>query len=569
MPPPFGARQRPWDSAVSAPLPPGVFTPWEEWAWARIIRGDWANMSEYPGDAFPVGSEEWLKGRDDGGGYDLAQAANWPAHRSLSARFLRTILFHEPWASARDLPWLRIFLARFPEELDWSNAEIGGEINLQRCCFAERVNWIGLRADFVVLTGSRFEKPLLMDSMKLQRNLVCDGLYAMNEVRMIDAGALGTMNFGGAVLDGALRAEGLTTGGGIFFNENFHAKGEVRLIGGKIGGSLDCKGATFDSFLQADRLIVEGDFFLRDMVRLGAVMLPGARLAQDLYLSGSTTNGVINLTGAVIGGELNLGTTAGREPKWGTDARLILRNAKIGALAGGLAAFRRGRKNDYLACELTGFSFERLGGLGAADAGSTLAGAAGNDLRAWLRTCRPKDHFDPGPYRALAKGLREAGRADRAADVLNALGNYELVARGTPLLKRLLMLPLSWLLIGYGQRNHRAFMWFVALILGAAVVGFSAQIAYGPPPAGGWADKQAWFSWLGFSLGDAIPVVTLDKAHETFLVDHFCAAEKAGVCAEPAVPQGLTAFFYAVKILGFIILSYLAAGLSGLAQQKE
>lgn len=176
------------------------------------------------------------------------------------------------------------------------------------------------------------------------------------------------------------------------------------------------------------------------------------------------------------------------------------------------------------------------------------------------RPLRPKDHFDPAPYRALARALADAGRGDRAADVRNALGNYELVATGTPLLQRF-MLALSWLFIGYGERNHRAFMWFVALVLLAAGVGYWQDLKWLPlGRPDGWKDWQAWRDWIGFAFGDAVPLVTFDESHKTFLADRF---------APFTVPTSLTGFFYGVKVAGFVILSYLAAGLSGLAQHKE
>jgi hypothetical protein len=181
-------------------------------------------------------------------------------------------------------------------------------------------------------------------------------------------------------------------------------------------------------------------------------------------------------------------------------------------------------------------------------------------LRAWLRRCRPKDHFDPAPYLALSSSLHEAGRKDRAADIRMALGDYELVAPGTPLQQRFLLL-LSRIFIGYGERNHRAIIAFIVVVAGAAAMGYWQDLIWLPAetPAGRW-DQQAWLDWMGFAFGDAVPILTFDEAHKTFLVDRF---------APHSVPTGLTAFFYFVKIVGFIILSYLAAGLSGLAQRRN
>ena len=70
--------------------------------------------------------------------------------------------------------------------------------------------------------------------------------------------------------------------------------------------------------------------------------------------------------------------------------------------------------------------------------------------------------------------------------------------------------------------------------------------------------------WPGFSFANAVPLITFDKAHETFLAAQF------GKPDDPAsVPVGIAWAFYAEKVLGFVILTYLAAGLSGLARPSS
>src|SRR5262249_13202249 len=123
---------------------------------------------------------------------------------------------------------------------------------------------------------------------------------------------------------------------------------------------------------------------------------------------------------------------------------------------------------------------------------------------------------------------------------------------------------------GYGQRNHRAFMLFIALVLGAAAIGYWQDLISSPAGSPhGWTDLHAWLDWAGFSFGNAVPLVTIDPAHATFLQNHFCVQQSGLGCARADVPFGLTGFFYTAKVVGFIILSYLAAGLTGLAQHKD
>lgn len=606
------AKQRPWDTETMVPLPADAgFTPQEHWAWARIIRGLTANMSLFPSDA--AAQIAGKEGSDDGRGDDPKNAENWPAHRTLSARFLGAILFLDPWATAAARPFVRIRCARFVGGVDWENENYEGEIGLQRCVFDEDVIWRGLRVGKLVnLSGSRMQGRLWADRLTIEGGLFCrDGFSAKSDVRMLGA-RIGHVEFSGATLEGALEADGMVVGGDLFLREGFSAEGDIRLLGAvvdgdlafngavlngvlegdrlvvkgglfcstglvakkairllgaRVGGSASFVGATFEDLISADGLKVEGSLFLRDVKKLSGADFLGATIEGELQLSQSAIDGEVDLTGADIKGDINLAFAADVGPKWGEKARLVLRNARAGAFAGGLGALRRGR--GFVPCDLAGFSYNRIGGIGAGAVGSTLATAKGPHLRAWLKQCRPHDHFDPAPYHTLAKALRDAGRSDRAADVRNALGNYELVAKGTPLAQRF-MLALSWLFIGYGERNHRAVIAFVLLGLIATYVGYWQDMISLPAgsPAG-WEDLRAWLSWAGFGFGNSIPLVTLDPAHATFLQDHFCVEPGPLKCMRADVPFGLTGFFYVTKVVGFIILSYLAAGLSGLAQHKE
>jgi hypothetical protein len=131
------------------------------------------------------------------------------------------------------------------------------------------------------------------------------------------------------------------------------------------------------------------------------------------------------------------------------------------------------------------------------------------------------------------------------------------------------MLLLSGIFIGYGERNHRALVWFGLLVIAAAAVGFWQDLEWLPAATPeGWTDWQAWRDWIGYGFGDAVPILTFDESHKTFLVDRFCG-ERVGEACTYSVPTGLTAFFYGVKVVGFVILSYLAAGLTGLAQRRD
>ena len=99
-------QQYAWETKCRHPLPEDVgFTAQEKWAWnERLCLGEIAKMSEF--------------GVADDKGCDAKNANTWPQTHRLSEKFLRTILFHEPFKSAPPRPLVRILCALFDEEID-------------------------------------------------------------------------------------------------------------------------------------------------------------------------------------------------------------------------------------------------------------------------------------------------------------------------------------------------------------------------------------------------------------------------------------------------------------------
>lgn len=537
-------RQRPWDTAVTVPLPPEAgFTPWEVWAWEQIIRGDLADMSRYPGAS-------------DDKGVDPAEAEAWPEHRTLSERFLRTILFHHPWSTAPERPGVRIRGARIREPVNWSARETNGEIWLDLCLFEKRVTLQDAAVrGLLSLEGSHFLEDLDLERAYVRGGLLLSEAVTHGEVRMLGARVGGTVTLRAATLHAAVKADRMDVGGSMFFKDCV-ALDQIVMVGAVIRGQLSFMGAELQGFLQLEGIHVHGDLFLRAMKRLSTSSLIGTKIDLDLQLCGAYVDGDIVLTGSRIGGELHLEGPGVDPPIWSDRSKLVLRNVECAALAGSLRAFRtergKGRKR-FVAMDLAGFKYGRMGGFGG-DTGSTLAEASSAHLVSWLDRATPEDgRFNPQPYHHLAHTLTEAGHRNKADDVLFALHHHELTARTTTVGRRLTLFFL-WLFIGYGYRNFAAVLWFLgAVALGAGLGLYALGFGQSNPPPPATASQWGWFSF-----GNAIPLLTLDEAHKTFVVDTFAAQG----LTEPA---WLRSFFYIQKLFGFAMLSYLAAGLTGLA----
>ncbi|MGF1464485.1 MAG: hypothetical protein ACFB2Z_15240 [Maricaulaceae bacterium] len=524
-------RQPPWRAPNVLDLPAEAgFTAWEHWAWARLLRGLRADMARYPGDK-PAAAEDdldalytWIEGEDDGAGDDPSTADDWPEHRILSDAFLRVVLFHEPYVSAPEQPEFEFWGARIDDPLAWDGRQTRGDLIFSKCRFAKPWAWRGGH---------------VRGTLNLQASHI-------------------------AASDGALTFDRLRIDGGFFARDGFVCKGSIRSFGASIGGQAAFVDATLNGDLSAAGATIHDGLFLRDLTLTGQANLVAVKIGSHLQLLGSTIDGEINLTGATVDGELHLEQTdPNTRPKWRPGASLILRNVNAGALAGSVDAFKiatdDGAHGDFIAMDLAGFRYDRIGGLGAKD-GATLAQAKVEDLKAWLRAGSHPETYTPEPYRQLAHALDAAGYPGKAKRILHAMRRYQCDCETG---RRKLWLSLQGRLIGFGYHNNYAIRWFLAF--GAIAMGAGLVLTghrFDPSPAG----IAEFFQWVWFTIGNGLPLILLDKAHETFLAAQVFPNEPN---PDPQkVPVGLASLFYVQKILGFVVLTYLAAGLSGLASRE-
>ena len=309
---------------------------------------------------------------------------------------------------------------------------------------------------------------------------------------------------------------------------------KVRLIGAKVGAQLSAKGSTFEGRFNADRLEVTGDLSMRDGASFNDVRLIGAVIGGQLQLRHSDFDGHLDLTSVHIEEELQLNLPGAPPPRWTKTSRLTLRNARVGALNDTEDAWdiQSGR------LDLIGFTYDRLGGLGATDK-STMSARPTEWLREWLaKQDGFSTSYSPQPFEQLAKVLRESGYPGRADAILFAARDHQRDSPATPWPSKV-ELWLLWGLIGYGYHNGIALLWFAALTgLGAWVCGKSPF---------GRRMRAAQRFWYSFDI--ALPLIALNKRHEAV-----------------KLRDGVLVYFYVHKLAGFVLASFLVAGLSGLTK---
>jgi hypothetical protein len=156
-------------------------------------------------------------------------------------------------------------------------------------------------------------------------------------------------------------------------------------------------------------------------------------------------------------------------------------------------------------------------------------------LKSWLAL---QKRYSPQPYEQLASVLLKMGYKDEANAILYASKERERIEAASDW-KRRVWLELLNLFIGYGYRIYLAVLWSLGFILvGVVVLRLSGQGPANNMPYG-----------VVYSLDMLLPIVRLRESNYKI--------ELAG----PA-----RYYFYFHRLMGYVLGSFLIAGLSGLAK---
>jgi uncharacterized protein YjbI with pentapeptide repeats len=432
------------------------------------------------------------------------------------------------------------------KEVDLTGASVGGQISF---------------------VGATVEGKLNMNGLEVTQHLLMREGAKFKEVELTNARIGGQVSLIGATVDGKLDMNGLAVAQSLF-QQGSKFK-EVDLTGARVGGQLNLDRATFDGELSIESSLVEGDLFMRDSTFNKRVALLFAQCKRTLDLSNSEL-AELDLSGTRIEGELRLGSDQHSRTRWreGTGLGLNLRNVHAGALqdrrdrvagerenrSGWRQLFgSRGRWADAWPSELQleGFTYDRLGGFGGTpERVKHLQDHCDVDMQArdvqWYIDWLARDHsYSPQPYEQLAAAFRRAGEPTKANRIL-----YESRRRARAEAWRRGWYPqwlgslfLDWTIgYGLGGRYFRALGWVVAFTaVGAGILHFSGQ------PADGLATGLA--ARIVYSLDQLLPIVEFEKYDKVVL------------------NGGVAYYFYVQKLVGWLLGSFLVAGLAGLTQK--
>jgi small-conductance mechanosensitive channel len=159
-------------------------------------------------------------------------------------------------------------------------------------------------------------------------------------------------------------------------------------------------------------------------------------------------------------------------------------------------------------------------------------------MRRWLEKQKP---YSPQPYEQLAKILTLNGHKYEADEILYASrvrAWRESSAQWPSWLWQLLV----YSLIGFGYRTYRLLIWLLALIMGGVL---ALAIS-------GEGIKHGMMYGVIYSLDMLLPIVRLDERHYTLRLAGWAKY-----------------YFYFQKIMGYVLVTALAAGLSGLSKRQK
>jgi hypothetical protein len=491
--------------------------------------------------------------------------------------------------------------AKVGGQLDLHGAIVDGKLNMYRLEVGEDLTMYGTAAfqdvDLVgarvggqlALYGTTVTGKLNMYRLEVRRDLSMTGpKAAFKDVDFVSAKVGGGLSMADAKVDGRLAMNGASVTGkldmsGLEVGRPVTSQGpdapvyDVDLVGAKVGGPLNMDGATVAGRLNMYRLEVGQDLTMSgpgtrfrdvdlgdakvgghvainggttvggklDMYRLevGQSLFMDEAILKSAALSSSHIGGALNLTGAEFQ-DLDLSATridgalvlsSAPRSGWPDGARLSLRDTRAGVLQvhwdEATDAWPEG-------LQLDGFTYDRLGF--GSDADNRLA----RDVDRYVGWLGRDLSYSPQPYEYLANVFRVAGepaKADRIRYESRERDRAEAWQQGD--YARWFGLTLLKWGIGYGLgvRYFLALWWIVVFtLIGAMALRVSRQ---GP---NGLSAKAI------FSLDLLLPIVQLDPAHSQH---------------EAALVGGVKHYFYAHKLVGWVLASFLIAALAGLTQK--
>ena len=483
------------------------------------------------------------------------------------------------------------------QDIDLSNARIGGIIDLTGATVNDHLEMNGVKLgahlfmrtrnkdlpslfDSVGLVGAEIKGQVDMTSATVKGDLAMGGLTVDSDlflssapglpatfqnIDMVGAKVHGQIDMTGTIVKGRLEMAGLTVGEDLFLrtrNKELPATFEtVSLVAAEVDQQLDMTGTTVNGTLELGGLRIGTHLFLgSEIERDSGALLPATY--HDVSMVGTQVGRNIEFVGATVHGKLDMNSITAENLLMRTDhaelpatfADVILIGAKVkgqidlsdatitgsldlqGAYIRDIIAPSVKAWPEYLM--LDGFIYESLGGVDSLDDG--IGGANASQSPEWFKRIwfDRQLTYNPQPYQQLAKVFESTG--DYAnADTIRYYGAERRRSETTGF-EWLGLSLLKWTIgYGYGYRYFYALLWILGITFVGAIIKSRAEGRKHPGIADG-----------AFSLDLLLPIVKLDNRHYDDLKF-----------------EGWPRYYFMLhQLLGFVLASFIVAGLSGITK---
>ncbi len=522
----------------------------------------------------------------------LLSDANFAKTLSLENSSLQRVVL----ASASIHGSLKLAGAVF-QSIDLSNATIGGILDLTGATVNGHLEMGGVRVgahlfmrtqnkerpsmfDSVGLVGAEINGQIDMTSATVKGNLSMGGLRGdshlflssapglpatFQNIDLIGAKIHGQIDMTGATVKGRLDMAGLSVGEDLFLrtrNKDQPANFEfVSLVAAEVEQQIEMTGATVTGTLEMGGLRVGTNLFMGSDVE-GDSGIPLPATYHDVKMVGTQVGKNIEIVGATVNGQLNMNSVKAENLFMRTDneslpakfrdvdliaaritgqldlskativGKLYLQDAYIrNVIAPNVKAWPQ----DLM---LDGFSYDSLGSVDSMEGGIGAANASQSPewyKRNWFD--RQKT-YNPQPYQQLAKVFESTGD-DANAATIRYYGAERRRSESTGF-KWLGLSLLKWTIgYGYGYRYFYALVWILGITLLGAIIKMKAE-----------GRRTLSIADGAFSLDLLLPIVKLDNRHYDDLKF-----------------EGWPRYYFMLhQLLGFILASFIVAGLSGITK---
>jgi hypothetical protein len=379
------------------------------------------------------------------------------------------------------------------------------------------------KAEFadVVLTSAHVSGQLSLSGSKVTGTLDMNGLQVgallmrdkaeFADVVLTNAHVGVQLDLSGSKVTGTLDMNGLQVGQSLHMRDKAEFANVV-LTSVHVGGQLSLTGSKVAGRLNCYGLEVGRQVFMGGGATFSdSIDCRIAKIKGDFYLDVGQFKENVDLSGAEIGGALLVDSA-----QWSDGVTLVLRDAKVGIIPALADAWAP-------KLDLDGFTYRSVG---------RSAGAA-DKFEGWFSRL---SEYAPQPYDQLASVVQSQGNSTLATAIRYS-GRERQRSEATGGAWAWLT-TLKWV-IGYGYYPYRAMFWVIGLVMaGAVVLRVSGEGRRNGTPYG-----------ITYSFDMLLPIIQLRKKHSDIDL------------------QGWPRYyFYGQKIMGWVLGSFLIAGLSGLTK---